>query len=113
MTQQPHEAAHIVHTDDDPATNHPIVQENAAPSEPSSAPAREDWLTAGVSDFAALGGQSRREVADAAAQAKQAKDDQISTRELNPNLAAERDGRAEPAGIVPSGSSDCMTNTRK
>lgn len=58
-----------------------------------------------MSDFAALGGQSKREVADAAAQAKQAKEDAISARELNPNLAAQRDGLAQPPAAQPSGAS--------
>lgn len=95
----------IDHAQDAPAVQDTQDTATAAPLEPSSSvPAREDWLTSGVADFAALGGQSKRQLADAAAQAKQAKDDEISTRELNPNLAAQRDGRAAPAaGTVPSG----------
>ncbi len=90
---------------DAPTNNNqsPTTQSNPPPA--NLPPARDDWLTGGVSDFAALGGKSKQQLAEAAAAAKAAHDAQhsISARELNPDMAAQRDGGAAGAPPLPAG----------
>lgn len=86
--------------------NHSPAHTPAADKPPPQQPARDDWLTGGVSDFAALGGKSKQQLAEEAAAAKAAQDaakDGISARELNPDMAAQRDGGATTTGQPPSG----------